>query len=57
MEKIKKYDLEIKPSQKRVEADSRSIYFYDYDNHLFEFHTGTLEERLLGYNEIIKNDR
>jgi fosfomycin resistance protein FosX len=26
-------------------------YFYDYDNHLFELHTGTLEERLARYAE------
>ena len=55
-EKIKKYGLEIKVSRKRIETDSKSIYFYDYDNHLFEFHTGTLEERLLGCNKILKND-
>ena len=25
------------------------LYFYDDDNHLFELHTGTLEERLERY--------
>ncbi|MDP3309636.1 MAG: FosX/FosE/FosI family fosfomycin resistance thiol transferase, partial [Polaromonas sp.] len=24
-------------------------YFYDFDNHLFELHTGTLDERLRQY--------
>lgn len=30
-----------------MEGDS--LYFYDYDNHLFEIHTGTLEKRLYKY--------
>jgi catechol 2,3-dioxygenase-like lactoylglutathione lyase family enzyme len=41
--------LEIKHGRKRVRAEARSIYFYDYDNHLFEIHTGTLDDRLLHY--------
>ena len=28
--------------------------FYDYDNHLFELHTGTLSERLKSYDEYIE---
>lgn len=48
-EKIEKLGLEIKKSRSRIEEESLSIYFYDYDNHLFELHTGTLEERLLAY--------
>jgi catechol 2,3-dioxygenase-like lactoylglutathione lyase family enzyme len=41
--------LEIKPSRSRIEGEGRSIYFYDFDNHLFELHTGTLNERLKSY--------
>lgn len=48
-EKIETLGLEIKKGRSRIEEESSSIYFYDYDNHLFEFHTGTLEERLKGY--------
>lgn len=48
-EKIEALGLEIKKGRSRIEEESSSIYFYDYDKHLFELHTGTLEERLKGY--------
>lgn len=50
-ERIKNLGLEIKFGRKRVIREGDSIYFYDYDNHLFEFHTGTLETRLLRYQK------
>ena len=46
--------LEIKPSRSRKPHEGRSIYFYDYDNHLFELHTGTLQERLDFYSRAEK---
>ena len=48
---IEKLDLEIKPSRPRVEGEGQSLYFYTYDNHLIELHTGTLHERLKRYSE------
>lgn len=48
--RINKLGLEVKPGRERVEGESRSIYFYDYDNHLFELHTGTLQDRLVKYS-------
>lgn len=48
--KIKDLGLEINEGRSRVEGEGKSIYFYDFDNHLFELHTGTLEERLHRYN-------
>lgn len=48
-EKIREMQLEVKPPRPRVEGEGRSLYFYDYDNHLFELHTGTLSDRLTRY--------
>jgi len=41
--------VEVKPPRPRVEGEGRSLYFYDFDNNLFELHTGTLNERLERY--------
>ena len=49
--RIKHAGVEIIPERSRVDGEGRSIYFYDYDNHLFELHTGTLEERLERYSK------
>lgn len=42
---------EIKPPRPRVAGEGLSLYFYDYDNNLFELHTGTLEQRLARYQQ------
>jgi fosfomycin resistance protein FosX len=49
--RINQLEVEVLPGRARVEGEGRSIYFYDYDNHLFELHTGTLDERLTRYEE------
>lgn len=49
--KIDSLNLEIKGDRNRIKAEGKSIYFYDHDNHLFELHIGTLEERLKGYSK------
>ena len=41
--------VEIRPPRDRVSGEGQSLYFYDFDNHLFELHTGTLEQRLVRY--------
>jgi catechol 2,3-dioxygenase-like lactoylglutathione lyase family enzyme len=51
LKRIEALGLKVKPPRARVEGEGRSIYFYDYDNHLFELHTGTLQERLRHYLE------
>ena len=47
--RLKALGVDIKPPRPRVEGEGRSLYFYDFDNHLYELHTGTLEERLERY--------
>jgi len=49
VEKIHDLGLEIAAGRSRVSGEGRSIYFYDHDNHLFELHSGTLDERLAAY--------
>ncbi len=49
LERIKSLGLELREGRTRVQGEGRSIYFYDYDNHMFELHSGTLEERLTRY--------
>lgn len=48
-ERIRLLGLDIHPSRPRVPEEGRSLYFYDYDNHLFELHAGTLENRMNRY--------
>ncbi|HCL4546820.1 FosX/FosE/FosI family fosfomycin resistance thiol transferase [Clostridium botulinum] len=52
LNKIKTLNLELKPPRRRVSGEGYSIYFYDYDNNLFELHTETLEKRLASYTKI-----
>jgi len=47
--RVKRLGVDIRSGRSRVEGEARSLYFYDYDNHLFELHTGTLQERLTRY--------
>jgi fosfomycin resistance protein FosX len=39
------------PGRARVDGEGQSLYFHDFDNHLFELHTGSLDQRLLRYAE------
>lgn len=47
--RVRDLGLELKNPRARVEGEGRSLYFYDFDNHLFELHTGNLSERLARY--------
>jgi len=49
--RVRSLGLELRESRPRIEGEGRSIYFYDDDNHLFELHTGTLDERLSRYGK------
>tara|TARA_B100001142_G_scaffold323688_1_gene374183 strand:+ start:332 stop:733 length:402 start_codon:yes stop_codon:yes gene_type:complete len=48
---INSLGLQVREGRSRVEGEGQSIYFYDYDNHMFELHSGTLHERLLRYSQ------
>ncbi|WP_375178665.1 FosX/FosE/FosI family fosfomycin resistance hydrolase [Enterococcus rotai] len=52
LDKINSLGLEIRAGRPRITGEASSIYFYDFDNHLFELHTGTLAERLKGYQSV-----
>ena len=45
--------VEFREQRPRIPGEGTSLYFYDFDNHLFELHTGTLEERLLTYKRTL----
>jgi catechol 2,3-dioxygenase-like lactoylglutathione lyase family enzyme len=47
--RVRTLGLDMREGRARVAGEGRSIYFYDDDNHMFELHTGTLDERLARY--------
>jgi fosfomycin resistance protein FosX len=47
--KLRGLGVEVKAARPRVEGEGDSLYFYDFDNNLFELHTGTLKQRLERY--------
>jgi len=51
LQRIQALGLEVREGRSRVDGEGRSIYFYDFDNHMFELHSGTLQERLRWYSE------
>lgn len=51
LQNLKNLGACILPGREREEGEKRSVYFTDPDGHLFEFHTGTLQERLDYYRD------
>ena len=48
-ERLERIGAEVLPPRPRVSGEGLSLYVYDFDNHLFELHTGTLDQRLARY--------
>ena len=54
-QRLEAIGVEIRAPRERVDGEGHSLYFYDFDNHLFELHTGTLEQRLSRYSAQAAN--
>lgn len=57
IERVKSLGLEILNDRYRISGEGKSFYFYDYDNHLFELHTGTMNQRLQAYKKMKQFNR
>lgn len=54
--RLRALGADIRPSRPRHPEEGASLYFYDYDGHLFELHSGTLDARLRFYGRFVVGD-
>ena len=52
---LERLGVEFLQPRSRVTGEGHSLYFYDFDNHLFELHAGTLEQRLVEYAALTQS--
>ncbi len=51
-QRLRRLGAEVLPGRSRVAGEGRSLYFLDFDNHMFELHSGTLAQRLASYRAL-----
>lgn len=51
LEKLRNLDVDVQEGRPRFEEEGKSIYFRDFDGHLFEFHTKSREDRIEFYKK------
>ena len=49
--RVRSLGVEVIKGRSRIAGEGKSVYFFDYDNHLFELHTASLEQRLNTYKK------
>ena len=59
IEKIREFGLDIVEDRSRIAGEGRSVYFYDFDNHLFELHQRGYQvtENMRCINQLLLQNR
>ena len=49
---LQRLGVRFQPPRPRIVGEGLSLYVHDFDGHLIEMHTGTLEQRLASYRAL-----